>query len=106
VRLRSRETRRHLWTIDERTMSSNRITGTGRAGEFTEPIYAGPAGQRKWPEFTPGRVTISARALEQNQQATRPGQEWGPRWLVRDYGATSDQNTSTSKSPVDGSGSP
>ena len=25
---------------------------------------------------------------------------------VRDYGATSDQNTSTSKSPVDGSGSP
>ena len=26
--------------------------------------------------------------------------------LVRDYGATSDQNTSTSKSPVDGSGSP
>ena len=26
--------------------------------------------------------------------------------LVRGYGATSDQNTSTSKSPVDGSGSP
>jgi hypothetical protein len=63
VRLRGRETRRHLWTIDERTMSSNRITGTGRAGEFTEPICAGPAGQRKWPEFTPGRVTISARAV-------------------------------------------
>ena len=28
------------------------------------PICAGPAGQRKWPEFTPGRVTISARALK------------------------------------------
>ena len=83
VRLRSRETRRHLWTIDERTMSSNRITGTGRAGEFTVPICAGPAGQRKWPEFTPGRVTISARALKQNQQATGPGQGRGPRSAVR-----------------------
>lgn len=33
-----------------------------------------------------------------------PSGSW--RWLVLSYGATSDQNTSTSKSPVDGSGSP
>jgi hypothetical protein len=75
-------------------MSSNRITATGRAGEFTEPIYAGPAGQRKWPEFTSGRVTISTRALKLAKYAGTETRQLADREIALIFEKTSSRTRS------------